>query len=520
MCVIKSRLPGQSLHGQYAFPSSDRDKERIQMLQLKSIDIEKTKIETLIIPVCENGNIHSDRTVSSLAKHALKLKEFKGEEKDRLILYDLSMTNAKRVIFLGLGKKQKTTMDSLRSLAGQAVNACITMKLDQAVMAVPAETGFKITEEEIVESMMEGAFLANHFFDRYKKEKKQKQLKSIVFPVSSEAMRKRWRKTATRVETICRGTILAREWVNTPSNDKTPDKLVKSITPLARKEKLKITVFGKKELQQHKMGAILAVGQGSQNPPKMLILDYDPGKVKKTVAFVGKGVTFDSGGINIKPTNGLADMKADMAGAAAVAGALIAVARLKPNCRVVGLIPMVENMPSGSATRPGDIIRTHNGKTVEIGNTDAEGRLILVDALSYAIKKYKPRAIIDMATLTGACVVALGEKIAGVFTPDQKLAEKIIQSGEKTFERCWQMPLPEDYGELLKSELADVNNMSNSRWGGAITAAIFLSKFVNKTTWAHIDIAGPSFLKKGGAYCGPGATGFGVRLLCDLLGKL
>ncbi|MDH3798960.1 MAG: peptidase M17, partial [Desulfobacterales bacterium] len=234
----------------------------------------------------------------------------------------------------------------------------------------------------------------------------------------------------------------------------------------------------------------------------------------------GKGVTFDSGGLNIKTGGSMAGMKADMSGAAVVAAAMITLARLKTKSHVIGAIPIVENMPSGKATRPGDIVRSYAGKTIEIGNTDAEGRLILIDAMAYVVKKHKPQVMIDLATLTGACVVALGEKIAGVFTPDDELAEAIIASGNKSHERCWQMPLPEDYKELLKSDFADLNNMASSRWGGAITAALFLSEFSGDTRWAHIDIAGPAYLKKGDAYCGPGGTGFGVRLLCDLIEKL
>jgi len=200
-----------------------------------------------------------------------------------------------------------------------------------------------------------------------------------------------------------------------------------------------------------------------------------------------------------------------------VAATLMTAARLKTKVNLIGAMPIVENMPSGTAIRPGDIIRSYAGKTVEIGNTDAEGRLILIDAMSYVIKRYKPQMLIDLATLTGACVVALGEKIAGVFSNDDELADSITASGEKTHERCWRMPLPEDYKELLKSDFADINNMPGSRYGGAITAALFLSDFVDDTRWAHIDIAGPAYLKKENAYCGPGGSGFGVRLLTELL---
>jgi leucyl aminopeptidase len=247
---------------------------------------------------------------------------------------------------------------------------------------------------------------------------------------------------------------------------------------------------------------------------------YAPKSAKKTIVLVGKGVTFDTGGINLKPSSGLNTMKIDMSGAAVVAATMIALSHLKPKYKVVGLLPLVENMPSGTATRPGDIIKSFAGKTVEVGNTDAEGRLILIDAMAYAIKKYKPHTLIDLATLTGACLVALGDKIAGVFSKDEALTEAIIASGSAAHERCWPLPLPDDYKELIKSDLADISNMPSSRYGGAITAALFLSEFVEDTRWAHIDIAGPVYSKKGSAYCGPGGTGFGVRLLCDLIDKL
>jgi leucyl aminopeptidase len=305
-----------------------------------------------------------------------------------------------------------------------------------------------------------------------------------------------------------------------PSNDKTPERFTRSIVSQARRYGLKTRVLREKELRQNKFGALLAVAAGSRSKPSLVMLEHKPPKAKKTLALVGKGVTFDSGGLNIKTGGGMAGMKADMSGAAVVAATLITQARLKTRNHIIGAIPIVENMPSGTATRPGDIVRSHAGKTIEIGNTDAEGRLILIDAMSYVVKKHKPTVMIDLATLTGACVVALGERIAGVFTTDDQLSEAIQASGNKTHERCWPMPLPEDYKELLKSDFADLNNMPSARWGGAITAALFLAEFAGDTRWAHIDIAGPAYHKKGNAYCGPGGTGFGVRLLCDLINKL
>jgi len=436
------------------------------VLSLKSIDLKKVKTETLIIPVCEDRDIHDDKIVSSLITKAKKLKEFKGDKGEEVIFYTPPEIKADRVIFMGLGKLEKIKME---------------MPL-------------------FLEAIIEGAYLGNHLFDKYKDEKKHVPLKKIDFLVTPDVAESSG-KILKSITTICEGTIFARDLINTPSNDKKPEQFTKIIADTAKKENLKVTIFDEKELKKKKFGAMLAVAAGSESKPRMIVLEYNPKGAKKTVALVGKGVTFDSGGINLKPTGSLEEMKSDMSGAAAVAATLIALAKLKPKTKVIGIIPVVENMLSGNASRPGDIVKSYSGKTVEILNTDAEGRLILIDAISYVIKEYKPETLIDIATLTGACVVALGEKIAGVFSSDDELAQSIISSGEKTHERCWHMPLPGDYKEDLKSDFADLKNIAGSRWGGAITAAF-------------------SYMKKANAYCGVGGTGFGVRLFCELLEKL
>jgi leucyl aminopeptidase len=489
------------------------------MLRIGSIDLKTQKIDTLIVPVCEDKKIHDDRIINAVIKKALKLKEFKAEKRDRVTLYDFKELATERIICVGLGKLKKIDHEILRTFCGAVVNRCIQAGFEKIWVAVPAAEKLKMEMADVVEALMEGACLGNHVFDKYKKEKKKKPLKQINFRVKPEASGK-LRKIPPKVSTICAGTILAREWISTPSNEKTPEHFTRSIVSKARKHGLKTRVLREKDLKQNKFGALLAVAAGSQSKPSMVVLEHKPAGAKKTLALVGKGVTFDSGGLNIKTGDSMAAMKSDMSGAAVVAATMITLARLKTKSHVIGAIPIVENMPSGKATRPGDIVRSYAGKTIEIGNTDAEGRLILIDAMSYVVKKHKPQIMIDLATLTGACVVALGEKIAGVFTPDDDLAEAIIASGNKTHERCWQMPMPDDYKELLKSDFADLNNMPSSRWGGAITAALFLSEFSGDTRWAHIDIAGPAYFKKGGAYCGPGGTGFGVRLLCDLIEQL
>ena len=361
-------------------------------------------------------------------------------------------------------------------------------------------------------------YIPNHVFNKYRGKPKTVPLQRISLLVQAQTA-KRYSDLAESVTTICSATLQAREWTSTPANDKVPAQLARSIIAAAKNSGLKTSVLNQAQLKKNKFGALLAVSIGSQNGPRLVEMEYAPRGSKQTIVLVGKGVTFDTGGINLKPGTGLNTMKIDMAGAAVVAASLIAVARLKPEHRVVGVMPLVENMLSGTATRPGDIVTSYDGKTVEVGNTDAEGRLILIDAMAYARKKYKPDIMIDLATLTGACVVALGDKIAGIFSHDDALAEAIVESGRSTHERCWRMPLPEDYRRLLKSELADISNMPSSRYGGAITAALFLSEFIDDTRWAHIDIAGPAYTKKAADYCAAGGTGFGVRLLCDLIQK-
>jgi len=490
------------------------------MIHLKSVDLKKEKVAALVIPVCEDKTVFDDEIIMSLTRKAKKIKEFKGDKNDEVTFYDLTEVKAERVIFIGLGKLEKIDGGAMRAATGNAVKALIKKKLSNVLIAVPVAEKINMELTSVLETMLEGAYLGNHIFDKYKKEKKHAPVKQINFLVKPDVARK-YGRLSSQVHTICQGTILAREWINTPSNDKRPERFARSIVAMAKKENLKVTVLSEKELKQKKFGAIMAVAAGSRSKPRMVILEHNPKGAKKSVVLVGKGVTFDSGGINLKPSSGMEEMKLDMSGAAAVAATLITAAKLNTTgFRVIGILPIVENMPSGNASRPGDIIKTYDGKTVEIGNTDAEGRLILIDAISYGIEKYNPQTLIDMATLTGACVVALGEKIAGTFSFDDKLAEDIILSGQKTHERCWRLPLTEDYKELFKSDFADLNNVGSTRYGGAITAALFLSEFVKDTRWAHIDIAGPAYAKKESAYCGPGGTGFGVRLLCDLLDKL
>jgi leucyl aminopeptidase len=486
------------------------------MLHLAAIDLQRRKSTNLFVPVAENKPIHTDARVSALVNQALAFEEFKGKKDQELTLHRPPDCAAERVVFRGIGAAETLDPETLRQMAGNSAKRCTQMGLAHLRLAAPDPAATAIDETDQLKALMEGAFLGNHMFDRYKAKKEKTPLTRVDILAPPEAVA-RLRRLPAEVEAVCGAALLAREWVNLPSNAKPPEILARLIADEAKTRGLAVEVFAEKQLRQKKMGALLAVAAGSSSRPAMLILQHRSGDRRPPVVLVGKGVTFDSGGINLKTGDSLPDMKGDMAGAAAVAAVLIAAAELKLKRRLIGVIPLVENMVSGASTRPGDIVKTFSGKTVEIGNTDAEGRLILVDAMAYAEWRYQPEVMIDVATLTGACVIALGEKIAGVFSKDEALLQSILASARRTHERCWPLPLPEDYKELLKSSYADISNMPSTRYGSALAAALFLSEFVGGTRWAHIDIAGPGFHKKENAYCGPGGTGFGVRLLMDWL---
>lgn len=486
------------------------------MLTIKSGNPLKRKIDALVVLVCEDKNIHAEKELSDLVASLKKIKEFSGAVSDEITLYDLPEIAAKRLIFVGIGKVGDVTAETFRKAAGGVVANCIKKKFKNIAFIAPDNKSSKLDLKITLESMLEGACLSNYVFDKYLSDKKTKLLETIeVFTDTKHA--KKYKYLETRVESICRGTHLAREWVSNPSNAKTPEQYVDMLKDTFSKTDVKFSVLKEDKLRELGCGSLLSVAQGSKSSAFVAIADYNPKNAKKTIALVGKGVTFDSGGLDLKTAEGMRTMKCDMAGSATVAATLYAIHSLKPDTRVIGVMPIVENMPSGDALRPGDIVKSLCGKTIEIGNTDAEGRLILADALTYTEKTYNPDVTIDVATLTGACVIALGEKIAGVFSFNDKLAKKIVKAGNNTGERCWQMPMPEDYKKLLKSEFADISNMASGKYGGSITAALFLSEFINSKNWAHIDIAGPAFSMKPSDYCAPGGTGFGVRLLCDYL---
>lgn len=482
--------------------------------ELISLDIKTDPVNTLVIPLCEDRAIHDSRVVAALSRKALELAEFSGKKDESLLWYDRAEVSAQRILFLGLGPADKLSPEIFRAAAGTAVKKATDLKTGDIVLVTPSAAKTEIPLADMLFALMEGACLANHVYDRYKSKKKIVPLSRIALLVKPEAV-KTHAALPRRVADICAGTVMARDWVTLPANEKRPPELADHIARAAEAAGLSVTTLTETELAERGCNALLAVAKGSDAGARLVVMEYRHPGARKTVALVGKGVTFDSGGINMKAEMG--NMKMDMAGAAAVSATIITAARLGLPLNIVAAAPIVENMVSGGATRTGDVVTTHSGKTVEINNTDAEGRLILIDAMSHVIDRFHPDVLIDMATLTGACVVALGEGFAGVFSPDPDLLDRIRAAGDAVHERCWPLPLPDDYRESLKSEVADLSNIGKNRWGGAITAALFLSEFTKDTRWAHIDIAGTAFVGKDTPYCRVGGTGFGVRLLCHLL---
>lgn len=373
-----------------------------------------------------------------------------------------------------------------------------------------------VDEEYYYQSFIEGVYYGNYNFNRYKSEKKSTRELNVLFYADDS---KKLKAALAKATNIMEGVELARNFQNEPANNLTPQKFAVQLLEL-KDYNINVKVFNEQDIKRMKMGGLIAVGQGSANKPRFIVLEYKPGKKKikklKKIALVGKGMTFDSGGISIKPSSGMGEMKGDMSGAAVVAGTFLAAAKMQLQVHLFGIIPAAENMLSGESFRPGDIIKTASGKTIEIDDTDAEGRVILADGLNYT-SKLKVDEIIDLATLTGACVVALGESVAGLFSYDDRLADELYQSGMKTFDRVWRLPIWDDYKELNKSDVADVKNYGG-RWGGAISAAKFLETFVDKNIpWAHLDIAGPALKNPSVSYGKKFMTGFGVRLLVEYL---
>ncbi len=445
----------------------------------------------------------------------MKQGDFKGELFECCLYYTQGVLPAKRVVLMGLGKRGEFDLEKWRGAASKAGQFIRNSGIKQ--FAFPIKKFDGLSEEELAESFVIGLLLGVYQFNEFKtlEREKIKEIGELVL-LGEKNEEMKWIGDGLRAgQIISEAVTMARDLVNGPSNQVTPTVLAEKAQQIAKDHSMEIQVLEVGQAEAMGMGAFVAVAKGSQEPGKFIVLEYNKGKGLDTIVLVGKGITFDSGGISIKPSENMDRMKDDMSGAAAVLATLQAASKLQFPFHLVGLMPATENLPSGKAYKPGDILKTLSGQTVEVISTDAEGRLILSDALTYSLR-YQPKAIIDLATLTGACVIALGDYAIGLFGNNESLLKRIEEASLKTGEKVWRMPLWDEYFEYLRSDVADFRNVG-TRAAGAIIGGIFLSKFVEKIPWVHLDIAGPASIEKERPYIPRGGTGVGVRLLLQLL---
>ncbi len=481
--------------------------------------------ELLVAGIFENekpadcGLGRLDVALSGKIQLALDREDFSGKSGQDLFLYGNGDKGPRRVLIIGLGKRENLTPEKIRRAFGSAGKKARSLNTSQACLLPPLKGLEKDLEEKVAMAAAEGFALAMYRFTRYfsRKPEDHPVLEELtMIPGDLEAI-DNLEVGAKNARITVEATSFARDLVATPGMDLYPEEYARIANEL-KSDNIKVEILDEKQLRDLKMGALLAVGQGSTQPPVMIHMSYDPGiQDPKTIALIGKGITFDAGGLDLKTAAGMREMKVDMGGSATVMGVFKALDKWQPKCRVEGFIPAAENMPGGNSYRPGDVLTSHKGITIEIDNTDAEGRLAMADALSYAIDTVKPDAMIDVATLTGACAVALGSHATGMMGTDDNMAELLEAAGEVTGERVWRFPLWEEYTEQISSQIADIKN-TGGRWGGAITAGAFLKEFVGDTPWIHLDIAGTandvslSYVPNKKL-----PTGVGVRLLLDFL---
>jgi leucyl aminopeptidase len=443
---------------------------------------------------------------------ALSKKEFSGKPGTAVLLRGTG--KLKRVLLFGLGKRPALNNDSLRQAGGRLAATAMALCVESVAFALPD----KVDAAEATIAAVEGVMLGAYRFDKYftDPEAKAKPVKSLAVIGGRTPKEKQALEYATIVSECSN---FARELSNESGSNATPAVIARRMQEYCKVNSVSCRVLDAADAKKLGMGSFLSVAAGSVQPAKFVVMEYKgKGAKGKPIALVGKGITFDSGGISIKPSGNMDKMKHDKSGACAVVGAMAAVSRLKLPLHVVGVCPLSENLPSGSATKPGDIVKAMNGKTIEILNTDAEGRLVLADALAYAVEKFKPTAVIDIATLTGACFVALGDVRSGLMGNDDALQQKIMKAGEIEWERCWMMPMDADYDEKVKSTVADVKNIGGAMGdSGVMSGSSFLKLFVGETKWAHLDIAGTGWAEREKPYFSLGATGVGVRLFARML---
>jgi leucyl aminopeptidase len=467
-------------------------------------------------------NSELDRKLDGAIERVIKLGDFKGKAGTSAVIYSSDGIGAKRVLLVGMGERKKATLDTVRKAAAVAAKRSVEIKAETLGLALHQSFGVKYDLAAMGRAIAEGTYFGSYRYDEYVTESENGRLNSLRVGIidSDSAKLAKLGKGLSSGIIIGRVQSYARTLANRPANVINPAALAAEAQKAAKTTKgLTCTVFDEKQMAAKGMGGVLAVGSGSKSPPRFIVLKYSPpGKAAKgrpTIALVGKAITFDSGGISIKPSANMDEMKLDKTGGIAVLGTMKAAAELKLPLNVFGIIPSAENLPSGTSYRPGDIVTTFSGKTVEVLNTDAEGRMILCDGLAYAVKE-KCDVIIDIATLTGACKVALGKYMAGLMGNDEKLMRQLQTAAEESGEKVWPLPSGDEYAEEMKSKIADLKN-TGSRWGGACTGAAFLRQFAGESKWAHLDIAGVDIFESGEGHTTEGSSGFGVRLLITYL---
>jgi leucyl aminopeptidase len=466
-----------------------------------------------------------DKATGRAISKLIESGDFQGRFKDVAVLPATGELPAKRIIIVGLGEKDKFTIDRIREASGKAALQARETGLKSFSTIVHGAGIGRFNLDEATEAMAEGALLALYRYTRYKTDDEWKKDPEVMTIVTTEKARVGVMQRAVESGIIVASAgNMVRDLVNMPSNDKPPQRLAEFASKVARDSGFKCKVLDERQMADIGMGGVMAVGKGSEEPPRFLVLEYKGARRGKPIVLVGKGITFDTGGISLKPQEGplgpIWEMRHDMAGMATVLATISAATRLKLPLDIIALAPLAENMPSGHAQRPGDVLKMYGGKTVEVLSTDAEGRLILADALVYA-EKLKPQAIVDVATLTGTAVYALGKRVTPVMGNDSRLIRRLERAGVETGERVWELPMFDEYAEQIKSDLADLKN-TGGKSAGCITAGMFLRQFVGNTPWAHLDIAGTVWVHGGPesidkAYMPKGPSGVPARLLIGML---
>jgi leucyl aminopeptidase len=480
-------------------------------IAIKDVKEENCICDALILPFVEDGPNPYVSLKPSAGKliDKIRKKEFKGSLNEVLLVPAPEDIKAERILFVGLGKNDAVTAEKVRQAGGKALSYLRDMEMKKTAFSTLVFGHLKQSPVHFVE----GALLGLYTYRKYKNENHAKTISSLVLITKPS---KDLSFSLRKIGVIASSVAFAKDLVNAPANDMTPADLADAARSLKQKN-ITVKVIEKKDIQKIGMGAFLAVSHGSKELPKFIVAEYR-GIRKPPVVLVGKSITFDSGGLSLKPSDGMEKMKYDMAGGAAVLGVMKAAAELKLPVHLICLLPATENLPGGSAVKPGDVVRSISGKTVEIANTDAEGRLSVADAIEYA-KRFKPKAIIDIATLTGACAIAFGGEVAAMMGNDRKLLDEFRKAGEETYERVWELPLFDEYKEYLKSDIADIRNIG-TRIGSLMASAYFLYEFAGQAPWVHIDIAGTAWAEKDRPYIPKGASGIGVRLILNLIERL